>query len=476
MRILLLILSFVVSLGLLAQTAAQADALFNEQKYEESGRAYASLLSKRPNDALYNYRYARCSYETGKYEDAITHFIKSGTRYPLRDYYLADSYFISYQFEEAITYFTDYLEASPSIQFKTQAEDRLKRSHLAARLIRRVEDIEIIDSLMVNKKDFLKHYDLSKETGQYTTKTALAPDKRTIDLISFVTQRADRKIFSDLVDNYTRLFASNKLLIAWSKPEYVSENINADGDQNYPFLMLDGVTLYFAANGESSLGGYDIFITRFNPNINDYLIPENIGFPFNSIYNDYMYVVDETRGIGWFVTDRHQIRDKVCIYRFRYQDEKSYINTEDSDYLISAAQLKKYKKADLSSFTEGKNTEENDEEQGIKVEKIENTEPQTIVFQINDTLDYTNTKQFISRNALKHWQEWQKLTQNLNNKEQALSSLRSQYTASKTDKEKARFADEIISIEKEILVLRPKIQALDIKIKNEEINAISKKL
>jgi len=28
----------------------------------------------------------------------------------------------------------------------------------------------------------------------------------------------------------------------------------------YPFLMADGVSLYFAADGEESLGGLDIFI------------------------------------------------------------------------------------------------------------------------------------------------------------------------------------------------------------------------
>ena len=31
-----------------------------------------------------------------------------------------------------------------------------------------------------------------------------------------------------------------------------------------------------------------------------YLVPENVGMPFNSPYNDYMYVIDEYNNLGWF--------------------------------------------------------------------------------------------------------------------------------------------------------------------------------
>ena len=49
--------------------------------------------------------------------------------------------------------------------------------------------------------------------------------------------------------------------------------------------MADGVTIYYASDGEG-LGGYDIFVTRYNTNTDTYLVPENVGMPFNSPYND----------------------------------------------------------------------------------------------------------------------------------------------------------------------------------------------
>ena len=82
-----------------------------------------------------------------------------------------------------------------------------------------------------------------------------------------------------------------------------------------PFLMSDGMSLYFAEESEESLGGLDIFVTRMGP-MRSYLLPENIGMPFNSPANDYLYVVDEEQNLGWFVTDRRQSGDTVCVYVF----------------------------------------------------------------------------------------------------------------------------------------------------------------
>lgn len=43
-----------------------------------------------------------------------------------------------------------------------------------------------------------------------------------------------------------------------------------------PVCLSDGVTIYYATDGEG-LGGYDIFVTRYNTNTDSYLTPENVG-------------------------------------------------------------------------------------------------------------------------------------------------------------------------------------------------------
>ena len=101
---------------------------------------------------------------------------------------------------------------------------------------------------------------------------------------------------------------------SWDEPQLLGEGLGEGGDAAYPFLMSDGVTLYFANDGENSLGGYDIFMTRNNGE--EYLQPQNIGMPYNSPYDDYMLAIDEESGIGWWATDRNRLGDSITIYRF----------------------------------------------------------------------------------------------------------------------------------------------------------------
>lgn len=60
--------------------------------------------------------------------------------------------------------------------------------------------------------------------------------------------------------------------------------------------------------------------------------------PFNSPANDYLYVIDEQAQIGWFVTDRNQPADSVCIYRFIPSTSREvYEWTEENDEAIREA-------------------------------------------------------------------------------------------------------------------------------------------
>lgn len=89
------------------------------------------------------------------------------------------------------------------------------------------------------------------------------------------------------------------------------------------------------------MSGYDIFVTRYNTNTDTYLVPENVGMPFNSPYNDYMYVIDEYNNLGWFASDRFQPEGKICIYVFIPNTSKQTYNYEamEQQEIIRLAQI-----------------------------------------------------------------------------------------------------------------------------------------
>jgi len=78
-KIFLIVMIFSVA-GATAQTASEAEALFNKKQYAKASAAYEVLLRKKPADALNNYRLARCYYELKDYESAIKHFELSGNK------------------------------------------------------------------------------------------------------------------------------------------------------------------------------------------------------------------------------------------------------------------------------------------------------------------------------------------------------------------------------------------------------------
>ncbi len=69
-------------------------------------------------------------------------------------------------------------------------------------------------------------------------------------------------------------------------PINMGESVNTKFDDNYPNLAPDGKKLYFASKGHNSIGGYDLFYTSFNPEIDKWTLPVNPGYPLNNAFDN----------------------------------------------------------------------------------------------------------------------------------------------------------------------------------------------
>lgn len=178
-----------------------------------------------------------------------------------------------------------------------------------AQMMSATQKVVFIDSIVADANDFMRHIPLSAECGQI---------KQTGGLGMFTNEMGDHRLTATKGNSQqgkeNRLTASDFVGNEWTKP--VAVKGLGSGSANNPFMMPDGITLYFAQKGENSIGGYDIFVTRYDADSGAFLRPENIGMPFASEANDYLYVVDEIQQLGYFVTDRRQPKGKVCIYVF----------------------------------------------------------------------------------------------------------------------------------------------------------------
>ena len=190
--------------------------------------------------------------------------------------------------------------------------------------------VMFIDSVVVDKNDFLRHIPLGKETGMLTTKNPKADFANQMG--SYENELGLRRIYADGDSVNSELYTQTKLGDEWGEGARVSDfNSQMYLNQNFPFLASDGVTLYFSAEGSESMGGRDIFMSTFDSDKASWYKPQNVGLPFNSTANDYLLAIDDLDSLGWLVTDRRQPAGKVCIYTFVPTEKRQNFNDDDLD-------------------------------------------------------------------------------------------------------------------------------------------------
>lgn len=87
-------------------------------------------------------------------------------------------------------------------------------------------------------------------------------------------------------------------------PVHLGNTINTEGREAFLYIDENDV-LYFASDGHLGLGGLDIFKTKLNSRGNPTSI-HNIGEPFNSPQDDFGYIIDLKRDVGYFTSNRDE--------------------------------------------------------------------------------------------------------------------------------------------------------------------------
>ena len=184
------------------------------------------------------------------------------------------------------------------------------------------QQVVFVDSFVVSREGFVSHIPLSPECG------SLGDDGT--GQLAHTNELADHRVSTlvdSRVDSLTHLFVSDFIGGEWAAPSLAQGLDKAAA--NGPYMMPDGTTLYFAQQGDNSLGGYDIFVTRYDASSGAFYRAENLGMPFASEADDLLYVIDETNQLGYFVTNRRQPADKVCVYVFLPPDSRQTYDEDD---------------------------------------------------------------------------------------------------------------------------------------------------
>lgn len=288
------------------------------------------VAEEPPTRPLSPYDQAVVAYREGRYAD-VEHWYHSLSR---RDQRRAETLRLAtlsaindYRLETA----RERLEQYEGLRLRGE-EERAKRGEVVAhlelveRLLSNSRVVATLDTLVAPRAEIWKR--LQRETsylGEVQEDAYLSPDGK-----------SRWQVGSD-ADSVPLFYIYHQLGDGrWDEanPEVVRVNGLPEGCQiSYPFVGSDGTTIYFSLEEEKgevpqhTLGGKDLYVSRYDRAQGVLLVPTQLMLPFNSPMDDFCYIVDEEQDQGWMVSGREARGDSLRLWCFapstlaRYEGE-----------------------------------------------------------------------------------------------------------------------------------------------------------
>jgi hypothetical protein len=318
------ILLFMLSASLPGQELSKAELeerarkQFEDKQYEKAAADYKVLQGMFPKENRYNY-YLGLSYLNANMElaSAVELLKKTATRNYGSDTYfhLGRAYHRTYQFDQAAHAMTVFKKTAREKDIRrTQVDRWLKTIENARKAVLVAQKLSITDMQEVPGKspesafkdkiggkyvyvpeEFLTQADRSKD---YQSLMYLSDEIQPGDYLYFACRSKGGRSGTDIC-RVKRITTED-----FSLPEVLQASINSTYDEAFPYFDKSTSTLYFSSNNDQSIGGYDIFKSRYNTADQSWSKPEKLDFPVNSVHDDFLYTPTATGGEVIFLSSR----------------------------------------------------------------------------------------------------------------------------------------------------------------------------
>ncbi len=324
--LLLPILMFCLT-GVRAQqvSADAANQLFAAGRYHDAIPMYRQLLDRYTDDPTYNYRLGVCYFLSNDDLGTAYKYLKVASTKDVPNkvyFYLGEVCRFLYRFDESLSYYKRFMVNGASPDVPSQSlELAASAASNGLSLLKYSAKVGPVAKAEVAAADFYQTYDtypVHAGFGEVPSdlKTLLDTKK---GLHSLIFSHVDGGRVGDVsvYTSYGQGETSSKDLYyiqkgadgRWSRPQRLPSTINSPFDEDYAYMCPDNRTLYFASKGIYSIGGYDIYRVTFNSEKQEWGSPENLGFPINSPYDDYLFVPSQDGKTACFASTREVKHD-----------------------------------------------------------------------------------------------------------------------------------------------------------------------
>lgn len=189
-------------------------------------------------------------------------------------------------------------------------------------------------------EDFYLYYPLPDRSWRPSTNLTGDDFSHPFHKATYVPEGTER-IFYSAKDNegICNIYKTEFEDTLWSIPSFLNEHILSAADEIYPMLSPDGRTLFFASKGLYGVGGYDIYMSEWSDEENDWSEPVNMGFPYSSPADDFLFVNSDDGRYTLFASNRECSADSVYIYVLEYDSLPVRKEVNDPEELRRVASL-----------------------------------------------------------------------------------------------------------------------------------------
>ncbi len=230
-----------------------------------------------------------------------------------------DSLRLRYEFASSVRMLEAALDASADSLERADIEEQLLLSRNGLSMSDYCSHPVVIARKCFSIEDFFLYYPMRDSTWRALPSCLDSLCTHPFVRASYVPEDAEALYFSgpDPSGIYN-IYYTEVQDTAWSVPSLVNEEMTTAHDEIFPILSEDGKSLYFASAGLYGMGGYDLYVSHWNERTRDWDTPTNLGFPYSSPYDDFLYCNSADGRYTIFASNRETSRDSVTVYVLEY--------------------------------------------------------------------------------------------------------------------------------------------------------------
>lgn len=255
--------------------------------------------------------------------------------------FIGDSLRKAYRFEESLGLYNTALEKArqDSLDSVSMIQERLLCSE-NGRIMMAFTDSPVVEAKhKFSREDFFLYYPLPDSSWRKTPNQLDSLGGEFASAIYF-PGTAERICYSAQDSTGVRnVYSSTFADSLWTVPRKIGGHQYSSSDEIYPMLSMDGRSLYFAAKGLYGVGGYDIYVSEWDDEKSEWGVPKNMGFPYSSPADDFLYTSSEDGRHVVFASNRGCSADSVWVYVLKHQDMPVRKSVSDPDELMRLANL-----------------------------------------------------------------------------------------------------------------------------------------